>query len=79
MTSTQYGGQMDTPTMKTRVQHIIDEDIVEPAQQYFTKARNLGSKAVEKGSEMVKENPGYSILGAAAVGFLAGAYFSRRR
>ena len=79
MASTQYGGQMESNKMKTRVQHLIDEDIVEPAQEYLTKAREFGSRAVEKGADIVKENPGYTILGAAAVGFLAGAYFSRRR
>jgi uncharacterized protein YjbJ (UPF0337 family) len=79
MASTQYGGQMDTNKLKNRAQHILEEDIVEPAQQYLSKAREFGSRAVEKGSDLVKENPGYTILGAAAVGFLAGAYFSRRR
>ena len=79
MASTQYGGQMDTNKLKNRAQHILEEDIVEPAQKYLSKAREFGSRAVEKGSDMVKENPGYTILGAAAVGFLAGAYFSRRR
>jgi ElaB/YqjD/DUF883 family membrane-anchored ribosome-binding protein len=70
---------MDTNKLKNRAQHILEEDIVEPAQQYLSKAREFGSRAVEKGSDLVKENPGYTILGAAAVGFLAGAYFSRRR
>ncbi|MBC7538723.1 MAG: CsbD family protein [Bacteriovorax sp.] len=79
MASTQYDGQMDVNKMKNRAQHILEEDIVEPAQEYLSKAREFGSKAVEKGSDLVKENPGYTILGAAAVGFLAGAYFSRRR
>ena len=79
MANTQYGGQMEQNKMRARAQHIIEEDIVEPAQQYLTKARELGAKAVERGSEIVKENPGYTILGAAAVGFLAGAYFSRRK
>jgi ElaB/YqjD/DUF883 family membrane-anchored ribosome-binding protein len=78
MASTQYG-QMDPNKMKVRVQHMIDEDLVEPAQEYLQKAREFGSKAVEKGTDIVRENPGYTILGAAAVGFLAGAYFSRRR
>lgn len=79
MASTQYGGQMDTNKIKNRAQHMLEEDIVEPAQQYLNKAREYGTKAVERGSDIVKENPGYSIIGAAAVGFLAGAYFSRRR
>lgn len=51
----------------------------EPVQQYISKARNLGSRLTERGTEIVKENPGYTILGALAVGFLAGAYFTRRR
>ena len=79
MASTQYGGQMDSNKMKVRAQHIIEEDIVEPAQQYLAKAREMGSRAVERGSDLIKENPGYTILGAAALGFLAGAYFSRRK
>lgn len=78
MASTQYGG-MEMNKMKNKVQHLVEDDIVEPAQHYLTKAREMGSKAVEKGSEIVKENPGYTILGAAAVGFLAGAFFCRRR
>ena len=78
MASSQYGGQME-PNIKTRAQHLIEEDIIEPAQKYMTKARELGAKAVDKSAEVVRENPGYSMLGAAAVGFLAGAYFSRRK
>lgn len=78
MTPTEYGGQMESSRLKNRAQHLIEEDIIEPAQKYLSKARDFGSRAVEKGSDIVKENPGYSILGAAAIGFLAGAYFSRR-
>lgn len=79
MTSTQYGGQMDTDKIKSRAQHLIDEDIIEPTQKYLEKAKNFSEKAMDKGADIVKQNPGYSMLGAAAIGFLAGAYFVRRR
>lgn len=78
MASTQFGG-MDTNKIKSRAQHLIEDDIVEPAQQYMARAREFGAKAVDRSTEMVRENPGYSILGAAAVGFLAGAFLFRRR
>lgn len=78
MAGTQYG-QMESGKMKNRAANLIEEDIVEPAQQYLRKAREYGSQAMDRGSELVKENPGYTILGAAAVGFLFGAYFARRR
>lgn len=81
MAGTQYGvqGQMDSNKIKSRAAHLIEEDIVEPAQQYLRKAREYGSHAMDRGTELIKENPGYTILGAAAVGFLFGAYFARRR
>ncbi len=79
MTSTQYNGQMDPNKMKAKVQHLIEDDIVEPAQQYLMKARDFSSRALERGTDVVKENPGYSMLGAAAIGFLAGAYIARKK
>lgn len=79
MASTQYSGQMDSNRIKNRASHLIEEDIIEPAQQYLKKAREFGSNAMERGTELVRENPGYTVLGAAAVGFLCGAYFARRR
>ena len=79
MNSTEYGGQIESSRLKNKAQHMFEEDILEPTEKYLAKAREIGSKAVEKGTDMVKENPGYSVLGAAAIGFLAGAYFSRRK
>jgi ElaB/YqjD/DUF883 family membrane-anchored ribosome-binding protein len=79
MTSTQFNGQMDPNKMKTKVQHLIEDDIVEPAQQYLSKARDFSSRALDRGTDVVKENPGYSMLGAAAIGFLAGAYIARKK
>lgn len=79
MASTQFGGQMDSSSIKSRASHLVEENIVDPAQQYLKKAREYGSNAVDRGTEIVRENPGYTILGATAVGFLMGAYFARRR
>lgn len=79
MASTQYSGQIDANRLKSRASHMIEEDIIEPTQHYIKKAREYGSNAMERGTELVRENPGYTILGAAAVGFLCGAYFARRR
>lgn len=78
MTSTQYG-QMDVNKMKHRAANLIEEDFIEPAQHYLKKAREYSTNAVDRGSELVREHPGYTLLGAAAVGFLCGAYFARRR
>jgi ElaB/YqjD/DUF883 family membrane-anchored ribosome-binding protein len=59
--------------------HSLGEQIYEDAHEYATKAREIGKRAINRGSEIVKENPGYSLLGAAAIGFLAGAYIARRK
>ncbi|RPJ74418.1 MAG: hypothetical protein EHM20_10635 [Alphaproteobacteria bacterium] len=79
MGSGQYGGQMDSDKIRSKASHMMSEDIIEPAQQYIKKAREYGSNALDRGTEIVRENPGYTILGAAAVGFLFGAYVARRR
>lgn len=79
MATTQSSSQFEANKFKNRASHLIEEDIVEPAQEYLARARELSSRAIDKGSDLVKENPGYSILGAAAVGFLFGAYVARRR
>jgi ElaB/YqjD/DUF883 family membrane-anchored ribosome-binding protein len=69
-----------SPTSRSNVtHHSLGEQIYEDAHEYATKAREIGQKAINKGTAIVKENPGYSILGAAAIGFLAGAYIARRK
>ncbi len=75
----QFSGQIDTNKLKNRASHMIDEDVMEPAQEYLARAREFGVRAMDRGTEIVKENPGYTIIGAAAVGFLLGAYVARRR
>lgn len=74
-----FGNQMDTQNIKNKAQHMFSEDIVEPAQEYMQRAREIGSRAMDRGTTMVRENPGYTLIGAAAVGFLLGAFVARRR
>lgn len=74
-----FGNQIDTQNIKNRAQHMLSEDIVEPAQEYMQRAREIGSRAMDRGTTMVRENPGYTLIGAAAVGFLLGAFVARRR
>jgi uncharacterized protein YjbJ (UPF0337 family)/ElaB/YqjD/DUF883 family membrane-anchored ribosome-binding protein len=77
--SSSNSAQLDPNRIKNKAQHMINEDIMEPAQEYMSRAREFGVKAMERGSEYAKENPGYAVLGAAAVGFLLGAMIVRRR
>lgn len=78
-TASQLNGQYDANKVKSRAAHMIEDDIIEPGREYLSRARELGSHMVDRTSGLVRENPGYAILGAATVGFLAGAYFFRRR
>ena len=58
---------------------MIEDDIIDPARHYIERARDMSTHFVDRTSNTVKENPGYAILGAATIGFLAGAYFFRRK
>ena len=76
----QLSSSIQSTSLKTSgSQHSLGEQIYEDAHQYATRAKEIGRRAVNRGSEIVKENPGYSLLGAAAIGFLAGAYIARRK
>lgn len=57
----------------------ITHEAISTGHEYLDIAKDIGSKALSKGSAIVKSKPGYSILGAAAVGFLAGAYLARKK
>ncbi len=74
----QMGIQSDIANIKSHKDHSFKESINENAKEYLEKAKDLGVKAVEKSSKIVKSNPGYSMLGAIAFGFLAGSYLARR-
>jgi uncharacterized protein YjbJ (UPF0337 family)/ElaB/YqjD/DUF883 family membrane-anchored ribosome-binding protein len=78
-TASQLNGQMDVNKFKKQASHMIEDDILEPAQEYLQRAKDIGIQVVDRTNGLVKENPGYAILGAATVGFLAGAYFFRRK
>lgn len=78
-TASQLNGQYDANKIKNKASHMIEDDIIEPSRQYLERARDMSAQFVDRTAGVVKENPGYAILGAATVGFLAGAYFFRRR
>lgn len=78
-TTGQYTDTVERSKFKPRENYLMEEDTEGHVQHYIEQAKQMGSKAVDKGSEIVKKNPGYSVLSAAAVGFILGAYVSRRR
>lgn len=78
-TASQLNGQYDVNKIKNKASSMIEEDIVEPSREYLERARDMSAQLVDRTSGVIKENPGYAILGAATVGFLAGAYFFRRK
>ncbi len=82
--ATSFNSSVNPPSMssiKNRTSQfasdIGDSEYMEPSE-YMNKVREFGSVAMEKSTEFVKTYPGYTILGAAGVGFLLGAWFSRR-
>lgn len=79
-TASQLNGQYDVNKIKNKasnMSHMIEEDVLEPGREYLERAREMSAQMVDRTTGLVKENPGYAILGAATVGFLAGAYFFR--
>ncbi|MBY0415120.1 MAG: CsbD family protein [Bdellovibrionales bacterium] len=78
-TASQLNGQYDVNKIKKQASHMIEDDIVEPGKEYLERAREMSAQLVYRTTGLVKENPTYAILGAATVGFLAGAYFFRRK
>lgn len=79
-TSTTYGGSsLDSQNIKNKSQHLMSEDVIEPAHEYLQRAREMGARAMDRGTTIVRENPGYTVLAAASVGFLLGAFLFKRR
>ena len=78
-TASQLNGQMDVNKFKKQASSMIEDDLIDPAKEYMSRAKDFGVQVVDRTSGLVKENPGYAILTAATVGFLAGAYFFRRK
>jgi uncharacterized protein YjbJ (UPF0337 family) len=81
-TASQLNGQYDVNKIKNKASNMasmIEDDVIEPGKEYLDRAREMSAQMVDRTTGLVKENPGYAILGAATVGFLAGAYFFRRK
>ena len=78
-TASQLNGQYDAKKIQHKASNMIEDNIMEPGAEYLQRAREIGSQVVDRTTGLVKENPTYAILGAATVGFLAGAYFFRSR
>jgi uncharacterized protein YjbJ (UPF0337 family) len=78
-TASQLNGQYDVNKIKNKASNMIEDDIIEPGRDYLERARDMSAQMVDRTTGLVKENPGYAILGAATVGFLAGAYFFSKR
>lgn len=78
-TASQLNGQYDVDKTTAKATSIIHDDILDSGREYLGKAKDLSIQMVDRTTGLVKQNPGYAILGAATVGFLAGAYFFRRK
>ncbi len=78
-TASELSGKYDAKKIQHNASNMIEDNIIDPAAEYLQKAREIGSQVVDRTTGLVKENPTYVILGAATVGFLAGAYFFRSR
>lgn len=58
---------------------MIENEILDPANEYLKKARDIAGQAANRTTDLVKQYPGYTVLGAAAIGFLTAAYVFRRK
>lgn len=69
-------GMYDTASrVKNAIPHQMGQ---QGADEYIARAKEAGANLVDRTAGIVKEHPGYTLLGAATVGFLVGSYFSRR-
>jgi ElaB/YqjD/DUF883 family membrane-anchored ribosome-binding protein len=55
------------------------EEILDEINPYLKRAKEIAGDAAHKTSDFVKTYPGYTVLGAAAIGFLTAAYIFRHR
>lgn len=74
------GGQVNSSlsNIKGRSRE-IGEDLGDTSREYMDRVRDMSSMALERSTDFIRTYPGYTILGAASVGFIMGALFSRRR
>lgn len=61
-----------------RIKHDANH-LIKEGSQYAERARDMGQNLMQKGRVAIKEHPGYTLLGAAAIGFLCGALMCGRR
>ena len=80
-TASSFNNQLNSNVnnIRNKTSAAFQDDVMEPANEYMEKAREYGAIALDRSTEFVKTYPGYTILGAASIGFLLGSYFSRRR
>lgn len=83
--NTQSGGDSANWTGKTQISNLTDiknlspEDIKAAASELTTRVRDVSTNLYSGGMGYVRSNPVPAALGMAAVGFLAGMFFARRR
>jgi len=73
------GNNIDTNKIKRQASNMLDSEVMDPAAEYLKKARDIAGQAATRSTELVKQYPGYTVLGAAAIGFLTAAYIFRRK
>lgn len=64
--------------IRSRARDFGDE-MSDSTSEYMDRVRDLSTTAMNRSTEFIRAYPGYTILGAAGVGFLLGALISRRR
>jgi len=75
--TTHLNGNAETNKIKNQAAGLI-EDGLDEINPYLKKAKEIAGDAAHKSSDFVKTYPGYTVLGAAAIGFLTAAYMFRR-
>lgn len=64
--------------VRSNMNSFMDEDMMDASSEYMDKVRQMGSVAMERSTDFIRTYPGYTLLGAAGIGFILGALFSRR-
>lgn len=77
-TATHLNGNVDTNKIKNQASALLEEGMDE-INPYLKRAKEIAGDAAHKTSDFVKTYPGYTVLGAAAIGFLTAAYIFRHR
>jgi uncharacterized protein YjbJ (UPF0337 family) len=76
-----FNGQ-DVNRIKNKAHNMVDmvgTEMSDTANEYLQRAKDIAGKAADRTTDLVKAYPSYTVLGAATVGFIAGAYLARRK